>query len=599
MKTSVMNMLILSLVVGMLYATAIGQPPPIPAQEQPEVLTRGPVHEAFSEPVVLQAQAGLVVPNQPPADIDEMPPAERPQGDNYVWVPGYWSWDGDRSNYIWVSGCWREAPPNMSWVPGYWSQETDGWEWVAGFWTSADIQNIDYLPAPPEYVDEQPPGPPPSSDDIWVPSCQYWHQDHYVDRPGYWLTANSQWVWTPSHYIWTPRGYIFCDGHWDYPLEDRGVLFAPVYFPPSYYGRSGYSYSPSIVLDMGALTVNLFTYPRYNHYYFGDYYDDSYINIGIYPRYEVETKHTWYDPNFVYDRWRHRDEPKWDDNERHDYDSRRADRNLRPPRTYNDMEARLASKSPQQQQNDIRIAQPLTVVAANKLSPIKFEHIDANAQQKIVTQATAVKTYKAERNQWESTPAQQKTAQPPIEHKGTVTTPFQKNDQMTTPKQKGPATSPGKQRGQMTQPKETTPQPVTPPEQKGSKTPPGNQRGQMTQPNEPKTQPITTPEQKYSKTPPGRQKEQMTQPNEPKNPIISPGEVQMTKPERVKVPAPPIVGKQGAAEKSMPPQPANERTIKGEIKAAPENNQPTGNTKDTSKDTAKNKVKAKGKSNTK
>ncbi len=110
--------------------------PPIPAQEQPEVLTRGPVHEAFAEPVNLQVQAGLVAPNQPPANIEEIPPAERPQGDQYVWVPGYWSWDADRNNYIWVSGCWRAAPPNMYWVPGYWSQVSRGWEWVAGFWAT-------------------------------------------------------------------------------------------------------------------------------------------------------------------------------------------------------------------------------------------------------------------------------------------------------------------------------------------------------------------------------------------------------------------------------------------------------------------------------
>ena len=43
-----------------------GAPPAMPAQEQPEVLSRGPVHEAFAEPVNLQLQAGLTVPAQPP-----------------------------------------------------------------------------------------------------------------------------------------------------------------------------------------------------------------------------------------------------------------------------------------------------------------------------------------------------------------------------------------------------------------------------------------------------------------------------------------------------------------------------------------------------
>jgi hypothetical protein len=98
-------------------------PPPMPAQEQPEVLTRGPVHEAFAEPVNLEFQAGLVAPTQPPANIEEIPPADRPAGDHFVWVPGYWSWDADRSGYIWVSACWRVAPPDMSWMPGYYQTQ--------------------------------------------------------------------------------------------------------------------------------------------------------------------------------------------------------------------------------------------------------------------------------------------------------------------------------------------------------------------------------------------------------------------------------------------------------------------------------------------
>ena len=30
----------------------------------------------------------------------------------------------------------------------------------------------------------------------------------------------------------TEKGYIFCAGHWDYDLDNRGVLFSPAYFPP-------------------------------------------------------------------------------------------------------------------------------------------------------------------------------------------------------------------------------------------------------------------------------------------------------------------------------------------------------------------------------
>ncbi len=127
MKTAITMVIMLTTWSFPLYGAA-DEPPPVPAQEQPEVLTSGPVHEAFAEPVNLQVQGGLVAPIEPPANIVEYPPAERPAGSQYVWVPGYWAWDNDRHDYIWVSACWRAVPPNRYWVPGYWSRAANGWE---------------------------------------------------------------------------------------------------------------------------------------------------------------------------------------------------------------------------------------------------------------------------------------------------------------------------------------------------------------------------------------------------------------------------------------------------------------------------------------
>jgi len=39
--------MVMIMATGMLYGVATGQAPPIPAEEQPEVLTRGPLNEAF------------------------------------------------------------------------------------------------------------------------------------------------------------------------------------------------------------------------------------------------------------------------------------------------------------------------------------------------------------------------------------------------------------------------------------------------------------------------------------------------------------------------------------------------------------------------
>ena len=551
MRTAITIVLLLALAAGPLYGQATEQPPPpMPNQEQPEVLTRGPVHEAFAEPVNLQVQAGLMAPTQPPPAIEEIPPAQSPQGGQFVWVPGYWSWDAERKTYIWISACWRAAPPNTYWVPGYWAQTAEGWEWVAGFWSPTGTQEIEYLPAPPVLQDMQPPSPPPSPNTIWVPPCWYWNQNQYIQRPGYWLAAQSDWVWVPSHYVWTPRGYIFVAGIWDYTLERRGVLFAPVYFPPNVYGRAGFSYSPSIVIDVGMLQVNLFTCPRYSHYYFGDYYDDDYLRVGIYPWFESERHHLWYDPIYQHNRWHYsQKEPRWEERERHEYDLRLADRDLRPARTYHEMEVRLA-RLPEPQQKTVRMAQPLTALVADKTTSMKFVPSNTESQRTIATQATAVRKFGDERSRWESPAAGPKIAQPAPELKAPVAPPIERKEPVTlTPERKAPVAPPAERKESVT----------STPERKTPVAPPIARKESVT----------STPERKAPVVPPADHKEPATQPVEAKPPFVPPREVRVTQPERVKVPAPPIVGKERAAEKGPPPRPDNERKDKGEVKDTP------------------------------
>src|ERR1051325_8426268 len=55
-----------------------------------EVLTRGPVHEAFAAVVSYNPEPGIIVHSRPPELIEELPPEERPEGDDVAWVPGYW-----------------------------------------------------------------------------------------------------------------------------------------------------------------------------------------------------------------------------------------------------------------------------------------------------------------------------------------------------------------------------------------------------------------------------------------------------------------------------------------------------------------------------
>jgi hypothetical protein len=382
-------------------------PPTVPSEELPagsQVLAAGPVHEAFAKPVSMDPQAPIIVPNQPPENLQEVPPVEKPDGAGIVWVPGYWAWDADRNDFIWVSGCWRNAPPNTYWVPGHWLQAGNGWEWIAGFWkpiATQPQQEIEYLPAPPAAFEVVASGAPPLPDQIWVPGCWYWTGGQYVQRHGYWITQHIGWVWVPSHYAWTPRGYIFCSAHWDYDLDDRGVLFTPAYFPPEVRVQAGFVFSPSICVDLGMLTLNLFTYPRYCHYYFGDYYDDSYRRIGIYPWFQWQTRHTWYDPLFVYDRWHFQTtDPHWAVNQARGFESRRANRDLRPARTYAGLQAQM-TRLPANRRSERPLVQSVKTYAASQSTPIKFERISNVERQQIAVKSTNVGGLRDQRSRWE------------------------------------------------------------------------------------------------------------------------------------------------------------------------------------------------------
>ncbi|HBC87231.1 MAG TPA: hypothetical protein DCZ94_09775 [Lentisphaeria bacterium] len=391
-------------------------PPPLPAQEQPEILTKGPVHEAFASPVNLEDPEGIFVRVQPPENIEEAPPPDRPAGEQLTWVPGYWSWSTDRNGFIWISGCWRAAPPKMTWVAGYWARMDNGWKWVSGFWIQTGVKEIEYVKEPPAILDIEPSGLAPANDLVWVPGCWYWSQGQYVWRPGYWLQEQAGWLWIPSHYVRTPRGYVFSGGHWDYPLEHRGILFAPVCFPKSFHARTNFSYSLNIVLDLGCLKLNLFTSPRYSHYYFGDYYDDIYLRVGIFPRFDGGRRHAWYDPIFEHDKWRGKlQDPRWEEHGRKDYELRRDNRDLRPASTYREQEKRTVNLQEPQKKN-IQIAKPMSPVIIEKTSTKKIERLDANVQKKISTQGKDLQQNREDRNRWESKIPVSDAEKEPVQH---------------------------------------------------------------------------------------------------------------------------------------------------------------------------------------
>ena len=288
------------------------------AEDDIEVLARGPVHEAYAEPSEREPKPTPIVRKEPPKPIEELPPDQKPEGDNVQWLPGYWAWDEDKTDFVWVSGFWRVPPPGRSWVPGSWQRAGDGWQWTGGLWaqTNAGKTELEYLPIPPAPLDADGPTTPAPSDNHTYVTGSRVYRDRYVWRPGYWIEHRPGWVWTSAHYQWTPAGCVFIDGYWDYPLASRGVLFAPAYIPPVIYMAPAYVYTPTVVVREECLYGAFFARRGFGCYYFGDYFAPRYASIGFtawsgHVSASVTIGGGWCDPLFSYYRCGYRNDPYW------------------------------------------------------------------------------------------------------------------------------------------------------------------------------------------------------------------------------------------------------------------------------------------------
>jgi hypothetical protein len=329
------------------------------------VLTSGPVHEAFAQPVSATAGAGPLAPQEPPALLAEEPPDQRPAGDDVQWIPGYWSWDGDRTDWTWVSGTWRVAPPQRKWVPGHWSQINNGWQWAPGFWAADTLEQVQYLDAPPATLDDGPSTPAPDANSFFVPGAWMFRTSRYVWRPGYWCAERPGFIWNPCRYTWTPAGTVFCDGYWDYALENRGCLFAPICFSRPVWRTPGWCWRPSYCVNPVGLLASLFVWPSHSHYYFGDYYGSRYAGLGVRPWFAYGYGAGYHaDPLYSYYRWSHRNDTGWYAGLRGDYLGRVNGTLARPARTLIEQNT-LVQRNAANNVNALRVVQPLTQMARN------------------------------------------------------------------------------------------------------------------------------------------------------------------------------------------------------------------------------------------
>jgi hypothetical protein len=374
-------------------------------------MTRGPIHEAFAAPVVHDPKAAPMIEKQPPSPINELPPDQKPAGQNVQWIPGYWSWDVSRNDFIWVSGIWREPPPNNQWVPGYWHDVDGGYQWVSGTWIPVSTQQTQsqqsYLPPPPASLEAGPNTPQPSANVSWTPGFWSWQASGYVWRPGFWAAVQPNWIWMPAHYVWTPSGYLFVPGYWDLPVANRGLMFAPVYYPQPVYAQPNFVFIPSIGIVGPEVTANLFVQASTNQYLFGNFYAQNFVSIGITPWFSFSFATgppAYYDPLFSYYAVINvRQNPAWVAQVREQYVLRRDRVELRPPNTYIE-QTRIVERNVNITRNvtvvDHRtLAIPLSKMAANPIAGhgMRMVKVEEAERQQLRQQVAAVHQFREQR----------------------------------------------------------------------------------------------------------------------------------------------------------------------------------------------------------
>jgi hypothetical protein len=191
------------------------------------------------------------------------------------------------------------------------------------------------------------------------------------------------------------------DGYWDHTVQRRGVLFAPVYFDRDVYTRPSYSYSPSVVINLATFVSHLFLRPRYDHYYFGDYYAPRYQENGYYSSFSYQSSRRGYDPVYAHQRWENRDDRDWERSQERDYQFRRDDESARPPRTW------AAQRLMDNGRGDVRQNRSMMATSLNQMSKregssTRFQSVAQEDRQALAQRGKEVQKSRDERRVLES-----------------------------------------------------------------------------------------------------------------------------------------------------------------------------------------------------
>jgi hypothetical protein len=108
------------------------RPKPTPRTKSPEPLDRNPQPpgDDGSEQTVYASEP------PPPLPVEDTQPSA--PGGNYMWTPGSWYYDYEKSDYYWVPGAWVVPPyAGWLWTPPYWGYDDTRYQWHAGYWSTS------------------------------------------------------------------------------------------------------------------------------------------------------------------------------------------------------------------------------------------------------------------------------------------------------------------------------------------------------------------------------------------------------------------------------------------------------------------------------
>ncbi len=121
---------------------------------------------------------------------------------------------------------------------------------------------------------------------------------------------SSRRVWVPSQYSWTPGGFVWVAGYWDWPFAERGWVFAPLGLTDSDAATASWVVTPEVLLNPNRMFFDLYVRPARGWYYSGDFDARRDRRYGLFPIAEYAQRHV--EPIFEHLDWMHgRQHPNW------------------------------------------------------------------------------------------------------------------------------------------------------------------------------------------------------------------------------------------------------------------------------------------------